>query len=199
MSAVNIINSLLIRAQKREGRDYEYLYICCEYWSHLSTSKKVPRRVEKTSDLFLQQQFSESPEFMPVPEWKPVGIPHRPYVYAGSPEWSPSPRNSRQARSLPTSAQLTEEVHLNYAAWRITTLSAAHTKSEQFFLQSRSNIAYHVQNANLVLPASLVPGITFEHEIIRLRKDDENLLWFLLGHLSYFFYFYPVTAASELR
>ena len=63
------------------------------------------------------------------------------------------------------------------------TLSVSHTKSERFLLQSRFNIAHHVENANLVLPASLVPGITFEHEVIRLGKDDENLLWFLLGHV----------------
>lgn len=64
------------------------------------------------------------------------------------------------------------------------TLPLSHTKSEQFFLQSRLNIAHHVENANLVLTASLVPGITFEHEVIMLEKDDENLLWFLLGHVS---------------
>lgn len=62
-------------------------------------------------------------------------------------------------------------------------LSVSHTKSERFFPQSRFNTAHPAENANLVFPASLVPGITFEHEVIRLGKDEENLLWLLLGHV----------------
>lgn len=158
MSTVNVMNSLLIRTQKR-GLDHEYLYICWECWSHFSTSKEMPRRMQKTSGLFESYCCRRRSELTPFHEWKPVGTLH-------TPEWSPSPRNSR--RAWPQLQNLHNQQKRSISSMQPEELQCyllLSSKSEQFFLQSRSNIAHHVENANLVLSASLLPVITFEHVI----------------------------------